>query len=123
MSDDNKTTDFKGLNDLSYEDIANADLFTLIGAGEMPEKDKKEMESVIFDTIHNRVTARISDMFDADEIEKWKVLDSDEDKNKYLIDHGVNPEAIMLEEALIYKLELASLAKPMRDKLKNMKKE
>ena len=123
MSDDNKTTDFKGLGDLSYEDIANADLFTLIGAKDMPEKDKKEMESVIFDTIHNRVTARISDMFDADEIEKWKVLDSDEDKNKFLIDHGINPEAIMLEEALIYKLELASLAKPMRDKLKNMKKE
>jgi hypothetical protein len=110
--------DLAGMYGLSYQKIIETDIFTLIGAGNMPEKDKKELEAKIFDTIRNRVTARINDVFTDEEAENWQKLPSQEEKEKFLEKKGLNIDKMMVEEALIYKIELINLSKPLRDALK-----
>lgn len=107
-----------GLNNLSYQKILNTDIFALIGAEGMSKQKKQELEAKIFDTIRNRVTARINDALSDQEAEMWQKLQSQEEKEKFLNSRDININKIMVEETLIYKMELISLSKQMQDKLK-----
>jgi succinate dehydrogenase flavin-adding protein (antitoxin of CptAB toxin-antitoxin module) len=88
------------------------DIFELIGGEKLPEEKKKELYQKIGQTIENRAIARLDDQLsDADREEWLKLLDLG-DKAKmeaFLKSKNIDISKIIVEEALVYKLEITKL--------------
>lgn len=93
-------------------DILDKDIFELIGGENLSEEKKKELYLKIGETIENRVIARIDDRLNEQEREEWLKLIDEGDKAKmeeFLRSKNIDVAKMMVEEALIYKMEIVSL--------------
>lgn len=100
-------------NNLSYEDVLNKDILELMGASELPQEEKKRLYEKMLATIQNRVIARISDQLNDQGIEELKNILDSKDQNKFndfFKSKKIDLPKLLLEEAMIYKTEIAQLA-------------
>ena len=102
-------------NNISYDDIINRDILDLMGAQNMPEEKKKELYTKIIETIENRVVSRISGELSENDLEEWKKLADEGNKEKmqtFLKSKNIDLNQLMIQETLFYKSELATLSNP-----------
>ena len=102
------------IDEQQLNDILDKDIFELIGGKELSEEKKKELYLKIGETIENRAIARIDDKLSDAEKEEWLKLIDAGDKAKmeeFLKSKNIDVAKLVVEEALIYKLEIASLFK------------
>lgn len=100
------------VDDQKLNDILDKDIFELIGGERLPEEKKKELYEKIGQTIENRAIARIDDsLSDQDRGEWLKLLDEDNKvkMEEFLKSKNIDVAKIIVEEALVYKLEITKL--------------
>lgn len=100
------------IEEQKLNDILDKDIFELIGGANLAEEKKKELYLKIGQTIENRVIARIDDALSDTEREEWLKFVDRGDKaqmEEYLRSKNIDVTKLTVEEALIYKLEIASL--------------
>lgn len=101
-------------NDQELQDVLDKDLLELLGAKNMPDEQKQELYLKMAHTVENRVIARIDDKLDDTSREEFVKLIDAGDKAKvedFLRSKGMDIAKMMVEEALMYKMEITSLAK------------
>lgn len=109
-------------SDVSYEDILNKDILDLMGAKDMAEDKKQDLYTKMFQTIQNRVIARISDALSDEDVAEWQKISESQDNQQienFLKTRGIDLAQLMLQEALSYKSEMIALAKPIRNVAQN----
>lgn len=105
-----------GPSTLSFEQVLDRDIFDLLGLHTLPEKERNALRAVMEETVKNRIIARIVDQFSAAELETWNNLaDAGAAKQLAFLDqHKAVLERLALEEALVYKYEVAQLIDVVR---------
>ena len=104
-------------SEVSVDDIISKDIFELMGAKDMPEERKRNLYTKILATIQNRVIARIADSLNDKDTEEWTKVKETGDRqkmNEFMTSKGIDINKLLMQEALIYKLELVKLAEPIR---------
>lgn len=94
------------------DDILEKNIFDLIGAQALSEEEKQKMETQMKDTIYNRAIARVDEQLPEEKQSEFKaVLDrgQTDEIEQFFQGNGVNIQQLLMEEAIIYKTELASL--------------
>jgi hypothetical protein len=94
--------------------IFDQDLLDLMGASNMPPEQKADLYEKMANTIQDRVLLRIDDALDEEGRHQFaKIIDTgDHEKtNEFLISKGLNIPKLLIEEAVLYKLEMMSLLK------------
>lgn len=105
---------FSSLTDKYVQDILTKDILELIGADNMADEDKAEIYNKMMETIHNRVMARLFDMFTEEQFEKLKQIlksNNEEGFEKLVQETGIDIPQIYSQEALLYKVEMVNLLK------------
>lgn len=97
------------------DDIANKNIFAILGLSELPEAQKAQMLQKMLQIIYQRVVARIMDVLPEDALRNLKrAIDVQDDKIALalLTKHGMLsfPE-LMAEEALFMKYEMDAILK------------
>lgn len=105
-------------DDISYDDLLGKDILDILGLVDISEDEQKKIKDVMEKTIKNRIISRVVDSLSDEEVDKWEKLQTKEEKVEFLTNHKLNLEKIALEEALIYKYEIARLVKVMKNKQK-----
>jgi len=108
----------KLFSDQEIQDIIDKDLLELMGAQNMPQKQKAELYLKMADTIQNRVIARIDDALSDLERQEWlKLLDEGDNAKmeQFLKNKNLDPAKLLVEEALIYKTEIMALYKKSKE--------
>lgn len=98
--------------DLDYQNIIEKDLFDILGAKNMPENQKRDILTKALETVQNRVIARISDKLSEAEVDEWKKIletGNQQEAQKYMLSKDVDVPALLAQETIIYKTELAEL--------------
>ncbi len=101
------------MKDLTYKQLVETDIFDLIGA---PKSISKEEKSALilkmYQTIENRVIAKIMDKLSDEEIKEFdeKMKLGQKDGFEYLKNKDINFNKLVLEESIILKTELVDLA-------------
>jgi hypothetical protein len=91
--------------------IFDQDIFTLLGVPDASEENKASLMQTITQSINNRIFARVLDMIpDEDAAELEQILENDGDVDAFLKSKGIDISTVAVQEALIYKTELAALA-------------
>jgi len=101
--------------DQKVREILEKDVLGLIGGQDLPQEKKEELYLKMADTIKNRVIARIDDQLSDSERQEWGNLADIGDKIKmeeYLDSKNIDVPKLVAEEAIIYKTQIALLAKP-----------
>lgn len=100
------------IDDQKLNEIFEKDVLELIGGESLPQGKKQELYTKMAETIENRVIARIDDTLNDQEREEWgRIIDS-ADKVKmdeFLRSKNIDVAKMMVEEALIYKMEITGL--------------
>lgn len=102
---------------LTTEDILNKDILELMGAQGMPEEKKQELYQKMMETLQNRVMAKVADMLQGQDLEKFKQLAEAQNKPElegFLKSKGINLSKMMLQETLLYKTEMTELSKTIQ---------
>lgn len=97
---------------ITYDDIIDEDILTLMGAKNMSEEEKEELYKKMIETIQLRVLSRIDDQLSDQEAEEVKEIVKSNDKEKffdYLRSKNIDVGKLYAEEALIYKIEMIEL--------------
>jgi hypothetical protein len=103
----------KIMNDLTYKQLVESDIFDLIGAPKSMSADEKQALILkMYQTIENRVIARIMDKLSDEEVREFdeKMKIGQKEANDYLEKKGINFARLIFEESIILKTELADLA-------------
>lgn len=104
--------------DPSFDDILNKDILELMGAQDLPDEKKQELYQKMLDTIQNRVIADIADQLKDEEMDAFKQIVDTGDRQKmsdFLKEKDIDLAKLMLQEALVYKTEMANLAQPLKN--------
>lgn len=104
---------------LQYDEILDRDIFDLIGLTSLTEAERAELKAIMEETITNRVIARIVDTLPDAELETWNSLATADvgKRGEFLDRHRQTLQRLALEEALIYKYEVAELVATLRAQL------
>lgn len=101
-------------SDQEVKDIIDKDIFELLAAKDMAQEKKQELYQKMAETVQNRVIARIDDALSEPDRQEWlKILD-EQNKEKaeaFLRERNLDAPKMLIEEALIYKMELVNLSK------------
>jgi hypothetical protein len=106
--------------------IFDQDLLDLMGASNMPPEQKADLYEKISNTIQDRVLLRVDDALDEDGRKQFgQIIDTgDQAKtNEFLTSKGLNIPKLLIEEAVLYKLEMMSLLKISQNQAEEAKKE
>jgi hypothetical protein len=105
---------------LRYDEIIERDIFDLIGLTSLAEVERVELKAIMEETITNRVIARIVDTLPDAELETWNSLATADvgKRGEFLDRHRQTLQRLALEEALIYKYEVAELVATLRTQAK-----
>lgn len=98
---------------IDYEEVMRKDILEILGASNLPQKEKEKLYLKMLKTVQNRVIARITDSLKDQEIEELKKLLDEANQEKitqFLKNKKIDWSKMMLQEAMIYKTELAGLA-------------
>lgn len=104
-------------DELTENDLLSKDILELMGAGDMPQEQKRNLYTKMMETINNRVIDRIAAELTPADREQWKTLAEGGDQAKmvhFFETHNIDPNALMLQEAMLYKAELTELVKPLQ---------
>lgn len=124
MNDDKKINDSsqddtnQAHDDISYDDLLGKDILDILGLVDISKEEQDNIKDVMEKTIKNRIISRVIDSLSDEEIDIWENLKTKEEKVEFLTNHKLNLEKIALEEALIYKYEMARLVQMMKKKQK-----
>ncbi len=100
---------------MSVEEFLDTDILKMIGAGEISQEEKNNIYKKMVDTISNRVILKIDDLLQTEENRnKFKSLLEKNDSaamENFFVEFGIDVKDLIMQETLIYKTELVSLAK------------
>lgn len=94
------------------DDILKKDILEILGAQNMSDEEKEKLYLKMADAVQERVIIRIHDRLNDQEVEEWKKVLETDDKNQiqsFLNSHNIDFIKMLLEEAVIYKTEIATL--------------
>jgi hypothetical protein len=94
--------------------ILDKDLLDLMGVANMPDDKKAELYAKMAATIQDRVLLRVDDALDEEGKKQFgEIIDTgDQAKtNEFLVGKGLNVPQLLVQEAMLYKLEMMSLLK------------
>lgn len=106
-------------DDLSYDNIMSKDILDILGLVDLPDDEKDKLKGVMGETIKNRIISRVVDALSEEDLKTWESLQTADEKIKFLSAHNASLERFALEEALMYKYELAKLVQEMRNRAKH----
>lgn len=109
-------------NDEELKEVFEKDILEVLGAKNMPETEKQKLYLKMTETVQDKALLRIDAQLDESAREEWIKISSEGDKNKmeeFLRSKNINVAQILVEEALVYKLELATLKKQAEIDSKN----
>lgn len=113
MSQDNNGST-KSSKAFSFDDYIDKDIFELIDAKDMPEKQRVDLLNKMMETIERRVITEVALLVPEDKTDEMIKIVEAKDKDKYLQfmkDNNIDLEKIYAEQALIYKVEMVDLIK------------
>lgn len=100
---------------MSVEEFLDTDILKMIGAGEISQEEKNNIYKKMVDTISNRVILKIDDLLQTEENRnKFKSLLEKNDSaamENFFVEFEIDVKDLIMQETLIYKTELVSLAK------------
>lgn len=96
------------LSDVTLDNLLNKDFFDLIGLSELPDDKKQEMAIEMAATIQGRAFRTITQLLGEKKSEQLDSLPS-EQVLAFLEENGINSIDIMLQEAIKYRIEVATL--------------
>ncbi len=103
--------------DGAIDELLSKDILELMGAQDMPQEQKRNLYTKMMETIQNRVIDRISNGLTPADREQWKALAEGGDQAKmvhFFQTHNIDTNALLLQEAMLYKAELVELVKPLQ---------
>lgn len=109
MADDSKL-----FSDDEIKDILDKDLLDLMGAQTMTDEQKADMYLKMSTTIQDRAMLRVYDaLTDEERAEFASIIDSGDaaKTNEYLLAKDISIPKLLVQEAMLYKLEMMSLLK------------
>ncbi|OGD63192.1 hypothetical protein A2215_01915 [Candidatus Berkelbacteria bacterium RIFOXYA2_FULL_43_10] len=90
-------------------DLLEKDVFDLIGLGRISDKKKEDLRAKIVDTIQARIFRRIVKMIEEKgKLGEYDKLEKEEAVEDFLKKNGIDTNQIYVEEAMIYKAQLAT---------------
>lgn len=102
------------MEELTYKQLVESDIFDLIGSPKsISRREKEALILKMYQTIENRVIAKIMDRLSNVEIKEFdeKMKLSQKDGFEYLKNKNIDFNRLVLEESIILKTELADLAR------------
>lgn len=93
---------------LTLKRVAEEDFFSLIGMDNLPDEEKEQILNDMNETVQAKVYLRIFEQLDEEGRKKMEELTGD-DLAHFLVDKGFDLTGILLEEALTYRMEVATL--------------
>lgn len=108
-----KTKNSTLIGGIPMSDVIDKDILELLGVQKISEEERNKLYKKMLESIQNRVIARIDDKLNDSEREEFKkMLDDKNDKkiNDWLKSKNIEIAKMLIEEAVIYKTELLSLA-------------
>jgi hypothetical protein len=106
---------------ITFEDVLTKDILELLGMQNLPENEKEELRKTMYETVQNRIAARVLDGLDKEEAKHWQQLLMDnklKEMNDFLLLKGIDIDQIAAEETLFYKTQLAAQAEIAYSKVK-----
>jgi len=98
------------------DDLFSADIFEYLGLSDLDDEQKKELLSIMFETVQGRVVSRILDAFDTEE-ERVQFEQALADKDAQTVDDLLASKGmpgitqLVAEEVVLYKIEVMNLFK------------
>ena len=99
-------------DDAIISDILNKDIIALLGLENLPVEQQEEYRQKALQTVNDRAFVRITDILDGKGLlEAFEAEDRDEvGTTAWLAEHGIDLEQMMVEEALLYKAQMKTMA-------------
>ncbi len=94
--------------------ILDEDLLVLMGAKNMTDEEKVDLYVKMAETVQDRAMLRIYDNLTVEERQAFaELVDAKDEKktNEYLLSKGINVPQLLIQEAMIYKVDMMSLFK------------
>ena len=105
---------FKLMSDAEIKDVLDKDLLELLNAQCITEDKKADFYEKMTQTIQNRIIIRIDNRLNDSEREQWlELIDRNDHQmmETFLKSKKIDVAALIVEEAIIYKMQLMSLYK------------
>lgn len=102
------------MSSISYDDILQKDILELLDIQNIPDEKKQEIYTKMYETIETRAMLRLDALLSAEEVETWKKLLQDGDREAtraFLAEKKIDVQKIMLEEMAAFKAQLVFLLK------------
>jgi hypothetical protein len=109
-------------SDEELKGVFEKDILEVLGAKNMPQEEKQRLYEKMNQTVQDKVLLRIDSALDGASRQDWIKISTEGDRAKmeeFLRSKNINVAKMMVEEALIYKLELATLKKQAEKDQKN----
>ena len=106
--------DFKLMSDAEIKDVLDKDLLEILKMQGISEDAKAEFYEKMTQTIQNRVICRIDNRLNDAERQEWLELIDQNDHDRmegFLKAKNIDIAKLMVEEAIVYKMQIASLLK------------
>lgn len=97
-------------------DLFSADIFEYLGLSDLDDSQKKELLSIMFETVQGRVVSRVLDAFETEE-QRMQFEQALEDKDAQTVDDLLASRGLpgitqlVAEEVVLYKIEVMNLFK------------
>ena len=102
------------------QSVINEDILTAMGLGSVSDKEKNEFYSMMVSTVQDRVLARVLDELSSDEQKQLTQLlghSGTEEAEAFIAEHISDLDAVIMQEALLYKAEMVENAKHIQQVL------
>ena len=96
------------------KNILDKDLLELMGAKNMPDEEKAALYEKMAQTVQDRVLLRVDDLLDEEGQKEFvSIIDTgDQEKtNQFLLGKNINVPQLIIQEAMLYKMEMMSILK------------
>lgn len=96
---------------LDMKQLLQSSLFDVLGLNGLPEAEQDELRLMVMESIRDRVLVRIVDILGPTREKQWfELLDQSDDAavQGFLTDNGIDVDQLALEEAIRYKIDLAT---------------
>lgn len=104
-------------DELTLDDVLGTDILELMGVKDLPEEKRRDLYTKMLDTITNRVISKVGEQLTDHALAEWQVLAETGEQarmQRFLQDRNIDLAKLMLQEAILYKAELAELSKPLK---------
>jgi len=105
--------------DEELKNIIDGDLLDLLGAKNMSDDEKLALYEKMTQTLQDRVLLRVDDALNDEDQKIFSQLVTEGDQakiNEFLLSRNIEVPKLLVEEALIYKVEIMSLMKLSKQK-------